>query len=160
MVSVQWYAINSDSLPNLIVRQVYCWTIDALNRVTIVSKNSTDWQLPGGKPERGEPLIAALIREVYEETGIDLERLRAKPELFGYYVVTNDPSYAKDYMQLRYYIRVNKVFKNLEPGRNNNFEEIKHVKSVSTAVLLKIIPWIGDSGEYRQLASMGKLDES
>ena len=31
------------------------------------------WTIPGGKVERGETLVQAVIREIAEETGIDIE---------------------------------------------------------------------------------------
>lgn len=34
------------------------------------------WELPGGTPERGESREATLVREVREETGLDVEVLR------------------------------------------------------------------------------------
>ncbi len=32
------------------------------------------WGIPGGKLNKGEPLIEAIIREIFEETGFQLER--------------------------------------------------------------------------------------
>ena len=75
--------------------------------------------------------------------------------------MTNDPNYKDEkYIQLRYYIRINKVLNKLAPGRSNDFEEIKHVKSVSVGELVKIIPWINNSGEFQELVRMGILYES
>ncbi len=154
MASIQWQAINNSGLPKLTIRQVYCWIFDAENRVVIVSKNGTHWQLPGGKPKQGETLQAALEREVYEESGIRLRKIGAYPKLFGYYVVTNDPEYNNiDYIQLRYYIQINKELGKLAPGCDDDTEEVKYVKSVSTSELSKIIPWLSASGEYQELVN-------
>ena len=41
--------------------------------LTVRKKSSTKYQLPGGKPEEGEALVAAALREVAEEVGLHLD---------------------------------------------------------------------------------------
>ncbi len=47
------------------------------------------WSVPGGRVEPGEYLSAALIREVREETGVDVE----VGPLLGIFEVVGDPHY-------------------------------------------------------------------
>jgi 8-oxo-dGTP pyrophosphatase MutT (NUDIX family) len=39
-------------------------------RVLLVANHRDEWELPGGRPEPGESLAAALVREVEEETAL------------------------------------------------------------------------------------------
>ena len=41
--------------------------------LTVRKKSSTKYQLPGGKPEAGEALVDAALREVAEEVGLTLD---------------------------------------------------------------------------------------
>lgn len=41
--------------------------------LTVRKKSSTKYQLPGGKPEEGEALVDAALREVAEEVGLTLD---------------------------------------------------------------------------------------
>ena len=41
--------------------------------LTVRKKSSTKYQLPGGKPEEGEALVDAALREVAEEVGLHLD---------------------------------------------------------------------------------------
>jgi 8-oxo-dGTP pyrophosphatase MutT (NUDIX family) len=42
-------------------------------RVLLVANHRDEWELPGGRPEPGESLAAALVREVAEETALHCE---------------------------------------------------------------------------------------
>jgi 8-oxo-dGTP diphosphatase len=50
---------------------------DEAGRILLIKTAKAGWELPGGRVEQGEDLIAALVREVREETGcqIDVGRL-------------------------------------------------------------------------------------
>jgi 8-oxo-dGTP diphosphatase len=49
---------------------------DAAGRVLLVRSPRRGWEMPGGQVELGESLEAAAIREVREESGIDVDDLR------------------------------------------------------------------------------------
>jgi 8-oxo-dGTP pyrophosphatase MutT (NUDIX family) len=49
---------------------------DAGGRVLLIRTATAGWELPGGRVEPGEDFIAALKREVREETGCDVEVAR------------------------------------------------------------------------------------
>jgi 8-oxo-dGTP diphosphatase len=42
---------------------------DAAGRVLLIRTKRSGWELPGGRVERGEDLVTALVREIREETG-------------------------------------------------------------------------------------------
>ena len=64
--------------------------IESEGRVLLVRRAAWDtlpglWELPGGKVDRGEPLLEALAREVEEETGLMLAsaRLASRREMLS-----------------------------------------------------------------------------
>jgi 8-oxo-dGTP pyrophosphatase MutT (NUDIX family) len=57
---------------------VCCLIFDGQNRLLLLKRHSEDlsgglWATPGGKQELGEEASATAVREVKEETGLDLE---------------------------------------------------------------------------------------
>lgn len=59
-----------------------CMITDSQGRVLVQDRRKNDWDgltFPGGKVEPGESLTAAVIREVWEETGLTI----AHPKLCG-----------------------------------------------------------------------------
>lgn len=49
---------------------------DALEILLSVRSDVQGWELPGGTPEPGEPIVQTLRREVREETGLDVTTVR------------------------------------------------------------------------------------
>ncbi len=64
---------------NKVLMMNMCMIIDEENHnILVQDKVSTDWNgitFPGGKVENGESFIESTIREVYEETGLNISNL-------------------------------------------------------------------------------------
>ncbi|HBA89788.1 MAG TPA: DNA mismatch repair protein MutT [Geobacter sp.] len=60
-----------------IVTSVVAVIIDTDDRVLLTKRNvppfQGEWVMPGGKIDLGEPIVAALKREVWEEVGLEVE---------------------------------------------------------------------------------------
>ena len=62
---------------------VQCCLIDSDGKILLVRHGyRPGWHFPGGGVEKGEPLVAALERELAEEVGVQLD---APPQLVGPY---------------------------------------------------------------------------
>ncbi|MDX5474727.1 MAG: NUDIX hydrolase [Bacillaceae bacterium] len=46
------------------------------NEILLIKGPRRGWEMPGGQVEEGEPFTAAAIREVKEESGVDIEILK------------------------------------------------------------------------------------
>lgn len=140
------------------IRQVYAWILDKDNNVVIVSKDGEKWQLPGGKPGGDESLEDVAVREVYEETGLDISDKRADVKVFGYYEVqeANDTSgeVIDKFAQVRASLRLEYDPKLLQPKEPASHEAVKHAVAVPFAELPKYIPWIVEKREYLYIKSL------
>ena len=60
-----------------IVTSVVAVIVDTDDRVLLTKRNvppfQGEWVMPGGKIDLGEPIVAALKREVWEEVGLEVE---------------------------------------------------------------------------------------
>jgi ADP-ribose pyrophosphatase YjhB (NUDIX family) len=63
--------------PNSLVPAVSAVVADAEGRILVHRRSDNElWSIPGGRVEVGESVADALMREVLEETGIEVEPLR------------------------------------------------------------------------------------
>lgn len=51
-------------------------------RILLLRERDGSWELPGGGLEHGEDAVAALAREIAEETGMTVEWMSEQPEAF------------------------------------------------------------------------------
>jgi 8-oxo-dGTP pyrophosphatase MutT (NUDIX family) len=148
------------SLP---VRQVYVWIVTTDKSIVIVSKDGNSWQFPGGKPEAGETLNDTALREVKEETGLDISAFISNMTLFGYFVVREPEAEIAEYLQTRFFVSVDYLADDLEISVNNEDKSqpeddaINYVKAVSLDELANYVTWISESPDYLSLKKTGKI---
>lgn len=152
-VHVEWFDATAiqPQHATLPVRQVYGWIVSKNTKLVLVSKNGKDWQLPGGKPEPTETLEQTFIREVREETGLDIgQPYGLAKSIFGYRKVTEGNEM---YLQVRYvalpgYTSHAVALKPEEDGMQPEPDKVKFAKWVGLSEAETLIPWLGISEEY------------
>lgn len=140
------------------IRQVYVWILTRDDKVVIVSKDDATWQLPGGKPNVGEDAVQTAVREVYEETGIDLQGKEKDINFFGEYTIDDSSLDAPDvYRQVRAWIRLPQTAAELtlttkcESDGQRLEDTIRFVEAVLVSEVQTRMPWLPMSDEYKTL---------
>lgn len=142
---VRWFArptVHAEH-SHLPVRQVYAWLLTAGRQVILVSKNGVVWQLPGGKPGLEETHLQTMLREVKEETGLDLASCAGAARLFGYYLVL-DQEDGCAYLQLRMAVELavdQLTFSTREPEDDPEEGKIHFIKLCHVDDIETWMPW-------------------
>lgn len=157
---LKWHESNkiNDAHINLEVKQVYGWILTKDKCLVLVSKDNVKWQFPGGKPNSGENLLDTLIREVLEETSLDISSM--EKEFFGYYEILSDDKPA--FLQIRYLVSCDKnstelhLGADLEDKGQTSEDTVKYVGTYSIDKALELIPWLGGTDEYKTFLKINK----
>lgn len=142
---VRWFAGSTlhAEHSHLPVRQVYAWLLTPGRQVVLVSKDGSGWQLPGGKPGPGEMHLQTMLREVKEETGLDLASCADAARLFGYYLVL-DQEEGCEYLQLRMAVTLatgKLSFSTREPEGDPEESKIRFIKLCHLDEIEAWMPW-------------------
>jgi len=131
------------------VRQVYCWITTSDDKIIATSKDGMHWQFPGGKPEDNETLLETLEREVYEQTGLDIDEYINNIKLFGYYKIAE---WDEAYLQLRYTLKIPQQSNNLslfERENEANENKVEHIFPCSIKEIQEKMVWLNESDELK-----------
>jgi len=143
--TTEWFKCSEGVLKNHVnieIRQRYCFIFTKDNKVIIVSKDNKEWQFPGGHPDNNERWQSTLKREVWEETGINIDKQINSIMKLGYYLVTFP---TEQFLQERYLLVLEQKSGALTliPHENEDDDTpiIRHVRSVNIDQIGKYIPW-------------------
>ena len=140
------------------ITQVYVWIYTKDKKLIIVSKDNQKWQLPGGHPKSGETIPETAIREVMEETGLDISINSKDINFFGYYnIEASGTGIVKEkFLQVRTCLKLDSNSDKLELKTSENEEELEEdkIKFNKAATLNEVfthIPWLKTKEEYLTL---------
>ena len=152
--SLKWHKGNKIKQKHrrLPVTQVYVWIGTADHKLVLVSPKPGRWQFPGGHPEEGEALLETAIREVFEETGLDISQKKENLRFFGYYLVEEKQGgkVIKRYLQVRYFLLLREMSEKVKVFVNEREDEERKVNNVGVFSLAKayqLIPWLSTTQE-------------
>lgn len=131
------------------IHQIYCWLITEDNNIIIVSKDWIKRQLPWWKPNISENALDTLLREVYEETWINIDNLLDSTKLFGYYRINEN---WEQYLQLRFILRLPYVVDSSALSPNEVLWEEDHIKFIKIVPIIHLseyIPRLPKSDEFK-----------
>lgn len=147
---------------NTEVRQVYIWALSLDNKFILVAKANKKYHQPGGHPEIGESIKQTVIREMFEEAGVELKESDLEEIKFiGYYTVNENN---ETYFQLRFLLKLNKNSNEYylsahEKDTEKEEDKIKYVNFFTLDEVNVAIPWLKDDGKLELKSVLKSLQE-
>ena len=159
-----WYATDSINPEHKDTRiaQASCWIVTNNKKIILVSKDGTDWTVPAGHTEETDGHYNnTAIREVQEETGIDISEYKKDIKVLGYYVVSafdefSDKLINKD-IQIRLFLKIPTVSNNLEmkpKERDSQVEKIQFVEAFTLEESISKVSWLKKSGDLEEMRKL------
>lgn len=144
---------------HLPVRQVTCFIISKDDKLLLVSKDGDSWSVTAGhyEEEKDPTYIDTAVREVYEESGLDISGLTDNIERLGYYVIEDVEEQSgkvlDTYLQIRMFLVLNKNAKevSLKPTEG---DLVKHAKFFSIEESMKLVKWLEKSPEWEVIKNI------
>jgi len=144
---------------NLPVRQVTCFIITRDEKLLLVSKDGNSWSVTAGhyEKEKDPTYIDTAVREVYEESGLDISKFRDKIKWLGYYVVEDVEEQSGEvvdtYLQIRMFLHLDinseEIF--LKPIKGDLVKQARFFNFVDSMNLIK---WLSESGEWKAIKNI------
>ena len=141
-----WFDCNDGVLEehsDIEIRQRYCFIFTVDKHVIVVAKSDKKWQFPGGHPQEDETWRETLVREIREETGLDIGEGIESVGKLGYYLIEKRD---EKFLQERYILILNREAADLDLAPIENEEDseeskIAFVKTVPISKIGKYVPW-------------------
>jgi len=138
--NIEWFE-DIDFLKIKNIKQVYGILFNKEGRLLIINTVG-NWQLPGGKPEKGETWEETAIRESLEEADVEIEDLI--PLGFQKVSEVKKNKNLSPFYQIRFVANIKKLNESSIDPATGNIPERKFIKSEE---FLKYCPW-GEIGQH------------
>lgn len=136
------------------IKQVSCFIFSRDNKLLIVSKDSSKWGITAGhfEEDRDNTLIDTAIREVYEESTIDISKYRENIQKIGYYIVSDielsNNKILDKYIQFRMFLKIyDKNHSDMNPKPISG-DTVKYAKFCNIEEAVLNIRWLEKSEEW------------
>lgn len=153
-----------DEHKSLSIRQVTCFVLSKDDKLLLVSKDGDSWSVTAGhyEEEKDPTYLDTAVREVYEESGLDISSFREGVKWLGYYVIEDIDAGSKEvldtYLQIRTYLILDKDSEEIDLKPIEG-DLVKYAKFSDTKESIELIRWLEKSPEWEIISKILSSDE-